>query len=90
MAFARDVPDRILFLDKGVIAAEGPPGCSAAGSVNNSISSLPSLLKDDARLNTPRMTTPDRSHAKRASLTDSDKERTSRKVGASVRQRRTV
>jgi ABC-type histidine transport system ATPase subunit len=25
MAFARDVSDRILFLDKGVIAAEGPP-----------------------------------------------------------------
>lgn len=34
MAFARDVSDRILFLDKGVIAAEGPPAQLFGGGTN--------------------------------------------------------
>jgi octopine/nopaline transport system ATP-binding protein len=34
MAFARDVSSRIVFLDKGVIAAEGPPDQLFGGKVN--------------------------------------------------------
>jgi ABC-type histidine transport system ATPase subunit len=34
MAFARDVSDRVLFLDKGVIAAEGPPARLFGGGVS--------------------------------------------------------
>lgn len=35
MAFARDVSDRVLFLDKGVIAAEGPPARLFGGGASD-------------------------------------------------------
>lgn len=40
MEFARDIADRVLFLDNGVIAEEGPPADVLENSTNDRLQSF--------------------------------------------------